>query len=134
MDDIVVIILTLLLTVVAAASQIKKKKEQQMSGATTPEPDFWQAVLGPDHTDAEKWPGEEVSDYPDTPYVQPAKPEQAVYKPEEEGSRNEVVIEYLSEIDHDQPETEGEEVYSALGDFSLRKAVVYTEVLNPKYF
>ncbi|MFZ5428773.1 MAG: hypothetical protein ACOZDD_00970 [Bacteroidota bacterium] len=146
MDDIIVIILTLALTIVAAINQSKKKK-QQLPQPESGEPDFWEEIL---HGGKPKPAG--TGEYHDhtEPVVTPAKVRKPadnplkmrktarnaiIQEPIKEGGRNEDILRYgeireASIADREMAE-KGETI---LEDFSLKKAVIYSEILKPKYF
>lgn len=148
MDDVIVIILTLVLTVVAAINQSKKKKQQQAPTDNEGEPDFWEEILL----------GHKPAPQPVPPAPQPVRKEPVARKtmPEppksrpfstkksksqvsqafhEEGGRNEDILmrSTVSPIGQDNT-TEAISKESVLEDFSLRKAIIYSEIIKPKYF
>ncbi len=152
MDDVIIIILTLVLTVVAAINQSNKKKQQRSPTGNEGEPDFWEEILH----------GQKPAPQPVPPSPQPMRKEPVTRKgtPEplksrtfssqkaktqvsqayhqdfqNEGSRNESIINRIQEnpIGSDNvPEAFNKE--SVLEDFSLRKAVIFSEIIRPKYF
>lgn len=151
MDDVIIIILTLVLTVVAAINQSKKRK-QQAPTETGEEPDIWEEIL---QTGKQK-PVPSSQSEPVTVNEKP-KPRQAtemdrlrevpswktktikkpasIFNYENESGRNEDIlrsgqIRQASDASISQ-EDSGE---SVLEDFTLRKAVIYAEIINPKYF
>lgn len=151
MDDVIVIILTLVLTVVAAINQSKKRKQQAPS-ETSEEPDIWEEILQTGkhkpvpanqsepvivkeypkpHRPAEKVRTIETSSRKTKTMEKPS----AVFNFENEGGRNEDVLR-ASQIglQSDTANTQEGSGESVLEDFSLRKAVIYAEIINPKYF
>ena len=149
MDDVIVIILTLVLTIVAAINQQKKRKKQAPSDEEG-EPDFWEEVFQGGKTE----PRPENAGRPVT--MQPApKPEPTdrnrqqkqplrvaavqnrVNLPAEpkEGERNLEVLKYTTGAKGFGSDLSAEEpAESLLDDFSLKKAVIYNEIIQPKYF
>jgi hypothetical protein len=152
MDDVIIIILTLVLTVVAAINQSKKRK-QQAPAETGEEPaDIWEEILQTGKQKpvpanqgepvilkeypkprraAEKARTYEVSSRKTKTLDKPA----SIFNYENEGGRNEDIlrsgqIRQSSDASISQ-EDSGE---SVLEDFTLRKAVIYAEIINPKYF
>lgn len=150
MDDLIVIILTLALTIVAAINQSKKKKQQQPQ-TESGEPDFWEEIL---HGGKPKPKPEDSGEYHE--YSEPVgipapvkvrKPSAnpmamrktgrnaIIQDPVKEGGRNEDILRY-SEIREANIADKGmaEKGETILEDFSLKKAVIYSEILKPKYF
>ena len=149
MDDIIVIILTLVLTVVAAINQSKKKKQQTQQPESR-EPDFWEEILHGGKTFPQ--PVEVETEYNDEPARKPfpemaGKKQSMPYKkkavvnvspasvPFREGQRNEDVLRFSGAAE----KSEASEVKTIAGsnvleDFSLKNAVIYSEILRPKYF
>jgi hypothetical protein len=151
MDDIIVIILTLVLTIFAAISQIKKKK-QQVPVETGDEPDFWEEILGG---------GERVSE-PVTADIPPTEKRPVSGRQEplkatapnamqkramanrqhdhysdasQEGSRNwDIGARKINNDAFSRVDQTAEDENSILEDFSLKKAIIYTEIIKPKYF
>lgn len=152
MDDVIIIILTLVLTVVAAINQSKKKRQQQSPSGNEGEPDFWEEIL---HV-------QKPAPQPVPPSPQPIRKEPVARKatPEpiksrtfsskkaksqinrsyqqafnDEGGRNEAILNRTHEntVGSDNL-TESFNEESFLEDFSLRKAVIYSEIIKPKYF
>lgn len=149
MDDIIVIILTLVLTIVAAINQSKKKKQQETQN-TSPVPDFWETILH----------GEEGTPVPvNTPRKpQPSEPvlQQTVerkakartlqnksghtvrHHPEfisDEGGRNQDILMAGNKLVNETGKLDNhDDNLTILEDFSLRKAIIYSEIIQPKYF
>lgn len=149
MDDIIVIILTLVLTIVAAINQSKKKKQHE-SQNTGSEPDFWETILHgeegtpvPVKTTPKKQPSASVRQQP---LPGEAKIREPLRKPVStagyqsvfnsvEGARNEDVQRASNRLVSDIENPEDRENYlSILEGFSLRKAIIYSEIIQPKYF
>lgn len=131
MDDILIIVLTLIFTIVAAVNQSRKKKET--GGHKIP--DFWKEILQGDVV-----PERPVQDtsLPATPVRPPVRPVPPVYSaqnqniPAEEGIRNDIITGMIGIQTDEQDEYLVKE--TVLEDFSLRKAFVFSEIINPKYF
>ncbi len=145
MEDIVVIILTLAFTILAAVNQNKKKKAAAENKA--PVPDFWKVLF----------PGEADDGMPAQPHARPEEPsarESGAHhggEPFKEGARattpgnrRKVPTPAFSMEGSGKkttpagqqlpPPQENDDSPSVLDDFSLRKAVIYREILDPKYF
>jgi len=132
MDDIVIIILTLLLTVVAAVKQSKKKREP----AERKTPDFWKEILQkeilPDMPDLPEAPKPVSRMNPSPRVVPPVVPPVKYMVPTEEGTRNEIITGLIgSKIDETD---DGLTKETLMEDFSLRKAFIFSEIINPKFF
>ncbi|MFV0593466.1 MAG: hypothetical protein ACK5M7_18995 [Draconibacterium sp.] len=134
MDDLLVIIITILIAVVGVFNQRKKKRDAQqpVSEDTGESTDFWEMLMQQEERKPVFQPIQEEAgedeDY--EAYEDPVpKQEQPVYqfKAGEEGS-SEVTEEkkILQREVKKKVLIEGEE-------FSLRKAVIYNEILNRKY-
>ncbi len=134
MDDLIVIILTLIIAGVGVLGQYKKKKQIQPTaeGNVEPAKSFWDLIMqepaapqqmedlefdSPDYYDEENEVGEEVQS-------QIKKP---AYQNE---SNTKIAVNKKTDI----KKTKGKKMRSILNeDFSLRKAVIYSEILNRKY-
>jgi len=135
MDDVLIIVLTLAFTILAAVNNSKKKKQPATGEAR--QPDFWK-VLFPEAETREVNVPEDVRQV--APPVRPAPQsfKQARRREpsgnfSEEGIRNETVIKKAEAKIQGTQEAEVVEE-SILEDFTLRKAVIYSEILQPKYF
>ncbi|MCK3683853.1 hypothetical protein [Maribellus sp. YY47] len=130
MDDLIVILLTILVAVVGVLNQRKKKKEGLRPGAESAgQPaDFWEMLMQQEEQrpvyqpfDEEEEPAEEV-------VVAVPKPEPVYsFKAEAEGSSE--VVEKMKILQRPQKKKvliDGER-------FSIRKAVIYNEIMNRKY-
>ncbi len=129
MDDILIIVLTLLFTALAAINQSKKKKHAEAS----PGPDPWKELLGiPGQPDAIPFPVPEIrhDPHPSVPVPHGLPIQTLTPADEEEGMRNEFA-DALRETRKENGETRDAEEEEG---FSLRKAVIYSEIYNPKYF
>lgn len=137
MDDLIVIILTLLIGAAGAIGQLKKKKQEQ--GAPK-EPksggDIW------DLFNEEIFPQEPVIENETVPMVEEYEEENdEVYKEEFEPYINEQKYEFKArneggKIIEQQSEPKTRSVKNEIKTkekFSLRKAVIYSEILNRKY-
>ncbi|HAX95376.1 MAG TPA: hypothetical protein DCY35_02465 [Prolixibacteraceae bacterium] len=148
MDDVIVIILTLVLTIVAAINQNKKKKGAPVAQKT---PDFWETILGqenplPQPVEVEKT-SQPVRQKVGTKNVTRPKP---FIKPESqrmrssaltdelliaEGGRHEDILSHVnSKKGIEDSFDNDEEISGIIDDFSLKKAVIYAEIIQPKYF
>ena len=134
MDDLIVIILTLIIAGAGALGQLKKKKRTQTnSGANKNTPNtFWDLIQGESNVTQE----EEVAEFEESDF----ESETGFDAQDEVKKRNPVYSsngnkEGASEIANDFVEkTKKSKIKSgAIKDFSLRKAVIYNEILNRKY-
>lgn len=126
MDDIVVLILTLLIFVLGAIGQIKKKRSAQTNTGQNNKPgSFWDLLEGePEFV-------EQPEEF--NPVVEPQQSEiikkETEYKftPSNEGKTNiyDEIVEDLKE------EKKKEKILDE--NFSLRKAIIYSEIINRKY-
>lgn len=117
MDDLVVIILTLIIVVVGVLGQLKKKK-QAMASSLQPEQseNLWDLV-------------EEGAEIP----VQREEPDFIeVIKPKPLINRNDPFYKAKRKTKL-KSELAGKAKQKTMKGFSLRKAVVYSEILNRKY-
>jgi hypothetical protein len=129
MDDLVVIILTLVVAVIGVISQRNKRRAQQgqapSEGATQPV-DLWDVIMGEENRQQEYEPQQEVEE---EEFIEESKPKQREYEfiPSSEGTSE--IEEELRKAAQRKPKkvkVDGE-------DFSLRKAVIYQEIMNRKY-
>ena len=130
MDDLLIIVLTLVFTVLALINQNKKKKQ----AAKDQIPDIWKTIFPDGEPEFETFSAEQATETPVRPYVKktgPVKRKEPFTRPAGEGIRNENVIRF-GETKPPAKET-AEETETDLDCFSLRKAVIYSEILNPKY-
>jgi hypothetical protein len=124
MDDLIVIILTLVIAGVGALAQLKKKRNQQSnSGQSEKSADFWDLLE--DNTE-------------------PAS-QDVGYVNDEEMQMESVVTEEVSSnklrTKNNDQSFRSKKVVKEMrkprsklnGEFSLRKAVIYSEILNRKY-
>ncbi len=157
MDDVIIIILTLVLTVVAAINQSKKKK-QQAAPTVEGEPDFWEEILQggkpysePDQTNGpaatrepvvfrepvKQKPAREMSKTTTVP-LRKTKAENktgSYFNHDEEGGRLDEIMKYSHAKQAEEAlSLDIVESEPILEDFTLRKAVIYSEIINPKYF
>ncbi len=132
MDDITIIVLTLILTVVAAVSQNKKKRTQPPAGKGG---DFWKYILEGEEAIPAIEPDE--AKRPENLSRRNTVPESSRFQKSmatgdaEEGIRNETVEGILNRRGPETEENADHEIL--MEDFSLRKALVWSEILNPKY-
>lgn len=128
MDDIIVIILTLIVAVFGALNQRRKKKTEEgspVSSDKSQDQNFWNMLMD-DEADvipaSQQYTNEEVKEDEPTP-VMPK------YNFEKENEGMHSVMQKTKAAKHTQIKK------SILGeDFSLRKAVIYSEIINRKYF
>ncbi len=130
MDDILIIILTLLFTVLAAINQSKKKKAGQVEKESLP----WDEIFGEGRR--ELVPAEEVPAEHATFPPRPARKKVNIPKNSDrtfpgEGTRNEIIMAVTEQKKISS--TEELDTASYWEDFSLKKAVIFSEVLRPKY-
>ncbi len=128
MDDLIVIILTLIIFVVGALGQINKKKsKQQPAGQHNKSGGFWDLLDEEMELNEEPAP---ISRKMDTVQperdvtLQPSAPDLRFTDEGERVFRNRPV--------RVKEKTE-EQVIKEVEEFSLRKAVIYSEILNRKY-
>ncbi len=133
MDDLLIIILTLVVAVIGAFGRKKKKEanQSQSAGGTQQPQDFWDMFMN----QGEQQQHQPQFIYEDEPEEAPEekivveKKERPKYSfsAEEEG-KSDIKEELIKSLDSERKKVqiEGE-------DFSLRKAVIYSEILNRKY-
>ncbi len=132
MDDIIIIILTLVFTVLAFANQAKRKRQQEVPAEPEPWGDIFREMETAG-TPSPVQPGKANTPVPGkNTGNQPYPGRIILLDTDTEGIRNEMVVSAVSEKKEENtiltPEVQGEE------GFSLRKAVIYSIILNPKYF
>lgn len=131
MDDLIVIILTLIVLVAGAFGQTKKKKQQlPVAGQSQKPGDFW------DLFDEKPQPQISSSVFPvtteseeDNPTGREEKHDYGFSSQDEGGtifSTGKTIVEPVRETKHPQSRF-------TFDKFSLRDAVVYSEILNRKY-
>lgn len=127
MDDLIVIILTLIIAGVGALGQLKKKKQAEPNMEPQEGTDsFWNLL------DDETEPVEQteiINHQVEKEVVEPVKAQDSQlyqFKAKQEG---ESVIEEDEKIEIKKPKLKSK----LKEDFSLRKAVIYSEILNRKY-
>ena len=129
-DNLIVILLTVILMVAGSLGQLKKKKQPVVQPEPQkPQPDIWETLFGELEKPEVKPPlSPEIipeNEGKVNPDVQVAE-----YRPE-----NEEGLVYIFKKEADQKESElHPEEMDVMETFSLKKAVVYSEILNPKYF
>lgn len=134
MDDLIIILLTLLFTIVAAVNRKNKKQPAPPGPGKRPESlkEILKEILD------EPSPGGPVvaespagrKDFTVTPLIVPQK--EILRGFSDEGARNEIVSEMIAQKTGDAQESFEPE--ADFEDFSLRKAVIYSEILRPRYF
>jgi hypothetical protein len=129
MDDLIVIILTLVVAVIGVISQRNKRRAQQgqapPEGATQPV-DFWDVIMGEEDRRQEYEPRQEVEA---EDLIEEPKPKQREYEFIPSSKRTSEIEEELRKAAQRKPKkvkVDGE-------DFSLRKAVIYQEIMNRTY-
>jgi len=129
-DNWLVVILSIVLMVAGSLGQLKKKKPMvtQPEGKK-PEPEIWETLFGESEEPAIE-PQEYIEIAPESEGNM--NPEVAVpeYRFENEEGKSFL---YKKDSTPDEPEHPLNEA-SYMDDFSLQRAVVYSEILNPKYF
>ncbi|QGY43870.1 hypothetical protein GM418_09435 [Maribellus comscasis] len=134
MDDLIVIILTLIVAVVGTIGQIKKKKQPQPESGTEEQnssDNFWDVLEDFGDKPSNPKPGETEYE-PETIEEKPIVNQQYTFKAENEGKDS--VLKKTSSIKNGiKQNLEEEKKENISNTFSLRKAVIYSEILNRKY-
>jgi hypothetical protein len=129
MDDLIVIILTLIVAGVGVLGQLKKKKQAQAGSESNKKAtnSFWDLIQGEAGFNQQGV----KSDFEETDFDNQQE-EVLVKKPVYGFDRKK---DKELEIERDIKETTGKsKIKSGVkNDFSLRKAVIYSEILNRKY-
>jgi hypothetical protein len=129
MDDLIVIILTLIVAGVGVLGQLKKKKQAQTGSESNKKAtnSFWDLIQG--ETDFNQQGVK--SDFEETDFDNQQE-EVLVKKPVYGFDRKK---DKELEIERDIKETTRKSKIKSgvMNDFSLRKAVIYSEILNRKY-
>lgn len=121
MDDLVVIILTLIIVVVGVLGQIKKKKPlQQNPMQQNKQPGFWDLL-------------KEETDFPGQPQPEYSTEENPATGEEPPGEEPNYQIISKNEAKSVFPNDKNKRKTEIKEKFSLRKAVIYSEILNRKY-
>ena len=143
MDDAVVIILTLLIMVVGAVNQIRKKQKaplpEEPGKATPPKKNFWEELLDSEEfnqvnkqeTKTDDWEPyyEEPEKKVETPKT---KSEPIILKPENEGVHS-IKTEKMDIIKTSEIGSE-KKAAKLPGGFTLRRAIIFSEIIQRKYF
>ncbi len=132
MDDLIVILLTLIIAAAGAIGQLKKKKKE-MPGAPDEQKtggDIWDMFteeVFPEAASTETIPvSEELEEEYEEKYEPYINEQKYDFKADNEGGN---IITKES-----KPETKSiKKRFTVKEDFSLRKAVIYSEILNRKY-
>ena len=136
MDDIIVIIILVALSVIGAVTRSKKKKENagssNPSGVQRKSPDFWESLFEDNQTESEEIIVEDNMMYVQEPIIVEPK-QNTTSKLFEEGSpkRKDKILQ--DEIKKDEIGKSGKQKIILEG-FSLKKAIVFSEIINQKYF
>ncbi|WP_167610307.1 hypothetical protein [Maribellus sediminis] len=137
MDDLIVIILTIVVAAIGIIGQRNKKKAAQVNGTPGEAPkqqpmDFWDLIMNEENRATQFQPqayyeeeDEIIEEQKQPPVVE--KPRQYEFAADNEG-RSDIEEELRKALEPRarKLKIEGEE-------FSLRKAVIYSEILNRKY-
>lgn len=132
MDDLIVIILTLIIVVVGAIGQIKKKRPEllQEPGKDNNNNEagntggFWDFLEG-----EQQFVTQQTDVYPEEePKIEPIQPKKEEYKfvPSNEGKTDSAKPFFNFEEEDEKKKKPREK-------FSLRKAIIYSEIINRKY-
>lgn len=134
MDDLIVIILTLIVAGVGVLGQLKKKKKAQSnSGVNKNAPDsFWDLIQGESNFIEQ----EEVSEFEESEsdsetgfgVQSEVKKQDSVYRFEGKKERRSRIAD-----GYGMPTKKLKIKSELVKDFTLRKAVIYSEILNRKY-
>ncbi|MFV0269840.1 MAG: hypothetical protein ACK5HT_22190 [Draconibacterium sp.] len=131
MDDLIVIILTILVAVVGALNQRKKKREARASASqeAVQPADFWEMIMQQEERPPvyQTVPQEEDDLYDEVVDTVPEPKPVYQFKAEAEGSSEMVEVKKILRREAKKPVmVDGEE-------FSIRKAIIYSEIMNRKY-
>lgn len=139
MDDLIVILIMLAFTIIGGIAQAKKKKIQPPivdSGVKKiKQPDFWETLLG-----EEEFGKNQVTPYQnksfDTDYAEEQLKEEVIPEP--------IVDEVVSTFDKEkiikqdvlkkEEAVQDQNIDGIMNDFTLKKGIVFAEILNRKYF
>lgn len=139
MDDVVVIILTLLIIGIGAINQFRKKRKEPLpendAGDTPEQKNFWEEFMDVERGDTIPQPASEddLKEAEKTDYKEKSAKQPDGLKPEQEGVRSirdNTIKEMLKDL---ESKTENKKAHLPEG-FTLRKAVIFSEILKPKYF
>lgn len=137
MDDLIVIILTILIVIIGALNQLKKQKQAaKQPEEKNPEPGIWETLFDESEDVELQTVGQSMEVQQEPFQLESTEPEITDYRfgQTEEGRT------FLFQR---EPESSGEgenvqvadSLIEGIGEeFTLRKAVVYSEILNTKYF
>ena len=126
MDDLIVIILTLAVAGIGILGQIKKKKQAAIGANQPKQPEtFWDLIKNevnlPDQ--------EEVSEYYEEENPEPVIPTETPSRKVNTRIKQSTVRKNVFEKKSIRKKTKSK----TMEGFSLRKAVIYSEILNRKY-
>jgi hypothetical protein len=142
MEDYIFIIIAIVLSIVGALNQNKKKKamqEQQDGDEQHQEPSFFEQIFDDPVFQEEEIQVEKVPAKTETPEVKkrekrvPHKPLQSslMKKTEISGSIDDNIGAAIGEDEYEETQETTRE--SIMNGFSLKKAVIYSEIINRKY-
>lgn len=125
MDDLIVIILTLVIAAFGALGQVRKKKQQQQAVTENQPEDIWDFFQSEEEPkpvfDEDEFIGETFEEE-----MESVKMPLYTFTPQEEGETASKAKPVLKPMERITP-AKRKEV------FSLRNAVIYSEILNRKY-
>jgi hypothetical protein len=135
MDDIIIIILTLAFAIVAAINQSKNKKRAEQSGQERT-PDFPEGFFGEKRIEpgSRPAPSRHAETFPPLQSLKRTtipRENRTSFATHEEGVRNEIIAGVAARKSDETPEPHEPDL---LERFSLKDAVISTEILHPKYF
>lgn len=125
MDDLIVIILTLVIAAFGALGQVRKKKQQQQAVTDNQPEDIWN-FFQPEKEPITVFDENEIIGETFEEELESVKMPLYTFKPQEEGESAFKVKPDLKPMERIAPPKRKEV-------FSLRNAVIYSEILNRKY-
>jgi len=125
MDDLIVLILTVIILVLGVIAQTKKKKPMQTDASqNNSSGSFWDLLQG----ETEFIPQQPENVPPAEPVPTKTEPKESKYKftPSNEGRAG-----VMKEVVENREVKKKEKILDE--NFSLRKAIIYSEIINRKY-
>lgn len=127
MDDLIVLILTLVIGVIGVVGQIRKKKQQTAQDPQEKEPGFWDMLEEEMEMTPQQNPERQTEVKPVAEPVERKVKPAYEFTPENEGNS----MKYDEFINNSKVEVPKKKKQKQ--KFPLKKAIIYSEVLNRKY-
>jgi len=126
MDDLIVVILTLAVAGIGILGQFKKKKQQAAGKSQPKQPEsFWDLIQGETESPAQEESSEYYEEEDMEPVVSPITSHQKINTASKKPS--------VKKDAYGKKSNRKKVKSKTMEGFSLRKAVIYSEIINRKY-